>query len=110
MDKLMGSYLPMTETAYYILLSLLEVRHGYGIMQHVEAITQGRIKLGAGTIYGSLSRMEKDGLILAVAEEERRKLYQIAPPGRQLLHLEIKRLGELYNNGLKAEEEGTWEE
>jgi len=100
-EKLRRVYLPMTETAYYILLSLAEIRHGYGIMQHVEALTGKRIRLGAGTLYGSLSRMERDGLIAAVAEDERRKLYRITDSGRVLLRLEIARLGELYAHGIK---------
>lgn len=100
-NKLRKEYLPMSETAYYILLSLVEVRHGYGIMQHVEEITNGRIKLGPGTLYGSLSRMEKDGVIVVVAEEERRKLYRITDIGRKILEFEIKRLKELYDNGIK---------
>lgn len=95
------AYSPMSETAYYILLSLAETRHGYGIMQHVYAITNGRLHLGAGTLYGSISRMEKDGLIKAVAEEDRRKLYRITAAGQKLLKAEVERLGELYNNGVR---------
>lgn len=93
----------MSETAYYILLSLLETRHGYGIMQHVEELTNGRIRLGAGTLYGSLSRMEKDRLIKVVLEEERRKIYQITADGKSLLKQEIDRIGELYQNAQKVE-------
>lgn len=103
-NKLKKEYLPMSETAYYILLSLIEVRHGYGIMQHVEGLTNGRIRLGAGTLYGSLSRMEKDGVIEAAGEDERRKLYRITGVGKEILKLEIMRLGELYQNGLKLGE------
>jgi DNA-binding PadR family transcriptional regulator len=102
-NKLMQSYLPMSETAFYILLSLLQVRHGYGIMQYVEELTGGRIRLGAGTLYGSLSRMEKDGVIQAVAEEDRRKLYQITSVGKQLLKAESGRLEELYLNAQRME-------
>lgn len=102
-EKLYRQYLPMSETAYYILLSLTEVRHGYGIIQWVEELTQGRIHLGPGTIYGSLSRMEKDRLIQAVAEEERRKLYRITPLGKELLKREIARITELYENAKKVE-------
>lgn len=101
LTTLQEQYLPMTETAYYILLSLSERRHGYGIMQHVQDITGGRLSIGAGTLYGSLSRMEKDCVIMAVAEEERRKLYQITDTGKALLCLEIARLRELYENGQK---------
>jgi len=98
-EKLKNKYLPMTETAYYILLSLNESRHGYGIMQHVEDITDGRIKLGPGTIYGTLSKLEKDHLILSVAEEDRRKFYKLSETGKELLQLEIERLQELIKNG-----------
>lgn len=101
-ERLKKEYLPMTETAYYILLSLNEQRHGYGIMQHVEKITNGRIKLGAGTMYGTLSKMEKDTLISPVAEQDRRKIYKLNNRGSRLLELEIARLEELLQNG-KAE-------
>ncbi len=101
-EKLKKEYLPMSETAYYTLLSLSEVRHGYGIMQHVEELTGRRIRLGAGTVYGTLSRMEKDGLIRAAAEVERRKLYQITPAGVELLKAEAARIRELYENGKKV--------
>ncbi|GGA00134.1 PadR family transcriptional regulator [Paenibacillus marchantiophytorum] len=102
-DKLQRSYLPMSETAYYILLSLAQIRHGYGIMQHVEEITKSRIKLGPGTLYGSLSKMEKDKLIAVIAEEERRKMYQITPLGREILTQEISRIRELYHNSKQME-------
>ncbi len=97
-------YLPMSESAYYILLSLDQARHGYGVIKHVGDITKGRISLGAGTIYGTLSRFEKDKLIIPAGEEERRKLYVLTPLGRELLGLEIKRLQELLENGKSFEE------
>lgn len=103
--KLQAAYLPMSETAYYILLSLVQPLHGYGIMQLVESVTQGRIRLGPGTLYGTLSRMEKDGLIESVAEEERRKIYHITPTGMDLLRLEMERLEELLTNGRKRLED-----
>ena len=101
-NRLKQDYLPMSETAFYLLLSLSEVRHGYGIMQHVEELTNRRIRLGAGTVYGTLSRMEKDGLIRAVAEVERRKLFQITPGGVELLKAEAARIRELFENGRKV--------
>lgn len=103
-ERLKREYLPMTETAYCILLSLVDTRHGYGIMQHVEGITGGRIKLGAGTLYGSLSRMEKDKLIESAGEQERRKLYKLTEQGSALLRLEVLRLKELYELGKVVEE------
>lgn len=53
-------YVPMTETGFYILLCLREECHGYGIVQRVEALTDGEIRLSPGTMYGSLSKMEKE--------------------------------------------------
>lgn len=89
-------YIPMTETGFYILLCLRETMHGYGIVQRVEALTQGEIKLSPGTMYGSLSKMEKDGLIRFVREEEKRKFYCITDLGNQVLKLEMKRIERLY--------------
>jgi DNA-binding PadR family transcriptional regulator len=102
LGRLKSEYLPMSETAFYMLLSLSETRHGYGIMQHVEELTAGRIRLGAGTVYGTLSRMEKDGLIRAEAEVERRKLYRITKLGEELLKAEAGRIRELYLNAQKV--------
>ncbi len=95
-------YLPMTETMYYILLSLREARHGYGIFLHVQELTQGRIRLGAGTIYNSLSRLERDGLISLHSQTSRRKLYGILPAGQAVLKAELSRLEELLANGKPA--------
>ncbi len=105
--KISHKYLPMTETAYYILLALTSPRHGYGIMLHVEQITGKRIKLGAGTIYGTLSKLEKDRLIAPIAEEERRKIYKITERGIRLLKLELSRLQELVAHGNAEMEEMT---
>lgn len=100
------AYLPMTETAYYTLLSLTEPRHGYGIMQHVEAITAGRVRIGAGTLYGSLSRMEQSRLIEVQSEVDRRKTYQLTKAGQRLLERELERLQELVANGTRQMEAG----
>ena len=74
-------YVPMTETGFYILLCLGEENHGYGIIQRVEQLTGGEIRLSPGTMYGSLSKMERDGLIAFVREEEKRKLYRLTDAG-----------------------------
>ncbi len=89
-------YVPMTETAFYILLCLKEPNHGYGIVQRVESLTDGAIRLAPGTMYGSLSKMEKDGLIRFVREEEKRKIYQITDLGSEVLQIELKRIERLY--------------
>lgn len=97
-EELKSAYIPMSETAYYILLSLTEPRHGYSVMQYVQRITSGRIRLGAGTLYGSLAKMEKGGLIKMVMEERKRKVYRITDRGCAILEMEIERIGELYGN------------
>ena len=100
-EKIKKAYLPMTETMYYILWSLKENRHGYGIMQYVGQITNNRIILGAGTVYNSLSKLERDGLIKVVEEKDRRKVYAITETGERILEIEVHRLKELYENGIK---------
>ena len=89
-------YVPMTETAFYILLCLREPNHGYGIVQTVEKLTDGAIRLAPGTMYGSLSKMEKDGVIRFLREEDKRKIYKITDLGEEVLALEIKRIELLY--------------
>ena len=69
-----------------------------GIVQMVREMTKGDIVLAPGTMYGSLSKMEKDGLIRFVREEEKRKIYAITDLGREVLHLEMKRIERLYTN------------
>ena len=89
-------YVPMTETGFYILFCLQKPNHGYGIVQMVEKLTNGEIRLAPGTMYGSLSKMEKDGLIRFVGEEEKRKIYTITELGTEVLELELKRIERLY--------------
>jgi DNA-binding PadR family transcriptional regulator len=95
-------YVPMTETGFYILLCLQEPNHGYGIVQTVETLTDGEIRLTPGTMYGSLSKMEKDGLIQFVRAEEKRKLYCITELGREVLDLELNRIQRLYRTAMEV--------
>lgn len=88
----------MTETAFYILLSLLEPHHGYGIIQHVQSITNGRITLGAGTVYGTLKKLQKAELIKLIADTTDKKVYQVTTAGYQQLKAEQQRLQELLHN------------
>ena len=97
-------YVPMTETGFYILLCLQEPNHGYGIVQRVEQMTEGEIRLSPGTMYGSLSKMEKDGVIRFVREEEKRKIYQITALGNEVLQLELRRIKRLYRNAMEMNE------
>ena len=96
-------YVPMTETGFYILLCLRQEMHGYSIVQQVERMTDGAVRLSPGTMYGSLSKMEKDGLIRFVREEDKRKLYHITPLGQQVLDLEMQRIERLYRNMKEAQ-------
>ena len=89
-------YVPMTETAFYILFCLQKPNHGYGIVQTVEKMTDGAIKLAPGTMYGSLSKMEKDGVIRFIKEEDKRKIYEITALGLEILNLELNRIKRLY--------------
>ena len=104
-DKILKRYLPMTETAFYILLSLTQPRHGYGIIKHVEEITDGRLQLGSGTIYGTLTKMQRDGIITVYSDEERKKIYEMTDIGKSLMRDEITRLKELHQNAVKFEGE-----
>lgn len=97
----MNENLALTETTYYILLALYEPRHGYGIMQQVEEMSKGRIRLAAGTLYGALNTMCDKGWIvnLPVEEGSRKKEYKLTEKGLGILQKEIERLRELVLNG-----------
>ena len=95
-------YVPMTETGFYILLCLRREQHGYGIVQQVKELTHGEICVSPGTMYGRLSKMEKDGLIRFVREEEKRRIYRITPLGTEVLDLEMKRIERLYETMKEA--------
>ena len=92
----------LTEAAYYILLSLYEPLHGYGIMQKVELMSKGRVKLGAGTLYGALSALLEKGWISEGAQYDRKKEYLITGLGRAVIDAEIGRLAELLENGQRV--------
>ena len=91
----------LTEAVYYILLSLTKPLHGYGIMQNVEQLSNGRVKLAAGTLYGAINTLLEKGWIVALSEEKgsRKKEYLITDQGKEMLRLEIVRLKELIENG-----------
>ena len=91
----------LTEAVYYILLSLIKPLHGYGIMQNVEQLSNGRVKLAAGTLYGAINTLLEKGWIVALSEEKgsRKKEYIITDMGKEMLRLEMVRLKELIENG-----------
>ncbi|MCL1788041.1 MAG: PadR family transcriptional regulator [Defluviitaleaceae bacterium] len=102
----------LTEGIYLILLSLLTPRHGYGIMQHVDKLTHGRVALGAGTLYGAINNLLEKRWIRAVGHsaDSRKKEYTLTDLGKQVLQIEIMRLGELLGIGLKEMEGGATHE
>ena len=93
--------LALTEAVFYILLSLQKPLHGYGIIQNVEELSHGRVKLAAGTLYGSLNSLVEKGWIDALPEnpESRKKEYVITANGIAVLKDELNRLSELVDNG-----------
>lgn len=89
----LNKYLPLTETTYYILVALLEPDHGYVVMQKVEELSEGKVRIAAGTMYGALENLLKQKLICVVpTDDKRRKVYKITEEGRQVLKLEAERL------------------
>lgn len=91
----------LTEQMYYVLLSLTQERHGYGIMQYVAELTQGRVTIGAGTLYALLSRFEEEGLITLTRTLEGRKYYQLTAEGEQTLQGEYDRLRRQVQDGAR---------
>ena len=91
-------YVQIPATSFYILLCLRTPNHGYGIVQKLKELTDNEVVLGPGTMYGSLSKMEKDGLIHFIREEDKRKIYEITELGTEVLELELKRIRRLYRN------------
>lgn len=96
-----NNQIALTEGVYYILLSLTQSRHGYGIMQDVEQMSKGRIHLAPGTLYGALNNLVDKGWIVALPElkESRKKEYKITENGLEILKEEVLRLEELAKNG-----------
>ena len=91
----------LTEATYLILVSLCEVRHGYAVMQNISEITQGRVNLGVGTLYGAINLLLEKGWIETAGSDERRKMYCITQEGRIVLENEARRLTELLSLGME---------
>ncbi len=91
----------LTESMYYVLLALLNPQHGYGIMQLVDNVTGGKVKVGAGTLYNLLARFEEEKMIEQIKEEDRKKIYQITEKGLTILNQELQRLHNLIKDGNK---------
>ena len=94
-----SKYLPLTESTAYTLLALAEPLHGYGVMQKVEQMSEGTVKIGPGTLYGAFTTLESEGLIVKVGEADRRKTYSLTEKGRNVLREHIRRSEIFVNNG-----------
>lgn len=97
-ERIRRIYVPMTESGFYILYCLQSPAHGYGISQQVLKMTGGQLSISAGTMYGTLSKMEKDGLICLERVQDKRKVYGLTPLGKEILDLETARIARLYRN------------
>ena len=86
-------HLPLTEATFYILVALMEPQHGYAVMQDVEVMSDGTVKLGPGTLYGALTNLERLKMIRKVGEADRRKIYVITDFGQAVLDRQVERLG-----------------
>ena len=95
----MAENIALTETTYYILLSLYRPLHGYGIMQRAAELSDGRVRLAAGTLYGALNALVDKGWIAPLPGEGRKKEYQLTPQGLAVLKKELARLRELVASG-----------
>ncbi|MGB4589804.1 MAG: PadR family transcriptional regulator [Clostridiaceae bacterium] len=99
----------LTESMYYILISLVKPNHGYGIMQQVEEMTNGRVVLGPGTLYGALNTLlEKRWIEIYSQDDESRKKkeYLLTDSGIDVIKNEMLRLEELLTNGRKVMDNG----
>ncbi len=94
----------LSEASTFILLALAEPLHGYGIIKKVEQMSDGRVRLGPGTLYGALTKMVKKGWILPLPVENgaRRKVYELTALGHEQLQSEMARLTALVSYGEAA--------
>lgn len=103
----MDKNLPLTEALFYILLAVRKPNHGYGITQEVEELTNGRVSLGPGTLYGAIQSLVKKDWIRIYSEDtesRKKKEYLITEAGRTIFEEERKRLSELLKNAELMEE------
>ena len=99
----------LTESVFYILLRLHQPAHGYAMMKDIAEMTDGRVNLGAGSLYGALDTLQKKGWIRAVDEhpQDRKIEYIITEKGEQFFEKELLRLEELLRNAKKVKEESN---
>lgn len=94
--------IPLTETAFLVLLCMVRPNHGYGVLQEVEKLTNGRIIFGPGTLYGAINNLEKKKWIELVNDDKknRKKIYIISEIGRSVLELELQRMNQLLKSAV----------
>lgn len=96
--ELSSSQLPLTETIFYVLLSFLEPSYGYVAMKKIEEVSNGEVRVAAGTMYGAIEKLVKSNLIEQISSaEERRKIYQTTDVGRDLLGKDVERMRHMIN-------------
>jgi DNA-binding PadR family transcriptional regulator len=93
---------PLPASSLYIVLALLDgERHGYALMRRVEELSDGAVRMGAGTLYGTINRLVNDGLIVETTDRvardlpERRRYYELTAAGRTVALDELARLQSL---------------
>ena len=92
-------HLGASKAMYYVLLALLHPNHGYQLMNEIEEVSKGRVKMGPGTLYGVLARLQKDNLIIVLNDDGRRKTYSITTDGISALKKEYERLNDMVDDG-----------
>jgi DNA-binding PadR family transcriptional regulator len=98
--------LPLTETVFYILTALIEPAHGYLKLQKSEELSNGGVRMAAGTLYGAIESLLKQRYIQPIpSEDPRRKVYQITNSGKEILRLDVLRMQHMEQVALKQLEE-----
>lgn len=98
--------IPLTEAVYYILLATREPNHGYGIIQEIKDLTNERVVLGPGTLYGAINNLLDKGWIKLDSEDKgsrKKKTYIITEAGKEVFYSEVDRMKELLANSEKME-------
>ncbi|MEQ8198400.1 MAG: PadR family transcriptional regulator [Clostridiaceae bacterium] len=106
----MDNSTPLTEALFYILLAVRTANHGYGIIQDVCEMTDGRVTLGPGTLYGAINSMLKKGWISLYSEDKesrKKKEYLITSEGKKVFQNEVRRMNELLENAKKMDDQGV---
>jgi DNA-binding PadR family transcriptional regulator len=104
----LGSFLPLPASTFHVLLVLAEgEKHGYAVMREVERISEGAVKMGPGTLYGTIKRMLESGLCEESGkrpdpdlDDERRRYYRITGLGEKVVAAEVRRLATMIDRSV----------